>query len=119
QYGISLRQWRFAESCELGLARRDDARLRGALWELYEHSPVAHRDTGLSPAPVKSALLDSQGIAVLRRDAGRVYAALDYGHSGGGHGHPDRLNLLIAVGADRWLDDAGTGSYVDPTLFWY
>lgn len=155
QYGVSLRQWRFAESCELGLARRDDARLRGALWELYEHSPVVHRDTGrwrstaesernepasalsradlgwrsllfareslppLAPAPLKSALLESQGIAVLRRDGGRIYTALDYGHSGGGHGHPDRLNLLIAVGSERWLDDVGTGSYVDPTLFWY
>jgi len=155
QYAISLRQWRFAESCELGLARHDDPRLLGALWELYEHSPVPHRDTGrwrstaesernepasalsradlgwrsllfareslprLEPVPMRSALLESQGIAVLRRDAGRIYTALDYGHSGGGHGHPDRLNLLVAVESERWLDDVGTGSYVDPTLFWY
>jgi hypothetical protein len=35
QYGISLRQWRFAESCELGLARTDDPRLSGALHALY------------------------------------------------------------------------------------
>ncbi|MGH7646692.1 MAG: hypothetical protein ACREND_01130, partial [Gemmatimonadaceae bacterium] len=34
QYGVSLRQWRFAESCELGLARRADRRLTGALWTL-------------------------------------------------------------------------------------
>ncbi|MGH7632183.1 MAG: heparinase II/III domain-containing protein, partial [Gemmatimonadaceae bacterium] len=155
QYAISLRQWRFAESCELGLARREDPRLCGALWELYEHSPVAHRDTGrwrstaesernepasalsradlgwrsllfarenlplLERARARSALLESQGIAVLRRDAGRIYTALDYGHAGGGHGHPDRLNLLVAVESERWLDDVGTGSYVDPTLFWY
>ena len=34
-----------------------------------------------------------------------AYVALDYGHSGGGHGHPDRLNLLLVDGATRWLDD--------------
>ena len=68
---------------------------------------------------VGSALLPGQGIGVLRRDGGRVYVALDYGHSGGGHGHPDRLNLLLASGGERWLDDMGTGPYVDPTLHWY
>jgi hypothetical protein len=67
----------------------------------------------------RSALLEGQGIAVLRRDHGRLYAALDYGHSGGGHGHPDRLNLLLVHGSERWLDDMGTGSYVDPSLYWY
>lgn len=154
-YRVSLRQWRFAESCELGLARSDDARLRGALWELYEHATVPQRDTGrwrstaesernepasalgradlgwrslllareslppLEPVPPRSLLLEGQGIAVLRRDAGRTYLALDYGHSGGGHGHPDRLNVLLARGDERWLDDVGTGSYVDPSLFWY
>ena len=154
QYAVSLRQWRFAELCELGLARRDDARLTGALAKLYA-SGLPPADTGrarstaeaerngpatpldraslgwksllharpeLPPlaarAPV-SVLLEGQGLAVLRRDAGRVYAALDYGHSGGGHGHPDRLNLLLARGETRWLDDYGTGSYVDPSLHWY
>ncbi|OYV66622.1 MAG: hypothetical protein B7Z72_11020 [Gemmatimonadetes bacterium 21-71-4] len=48
-----------------------------------------------------------------------MYAALDYGQSGGGHGHPDRLNVLLSVGATRWLDDLGTGSYVDPSLHWF
>jgi hypothetical protein len=155
QYGISLRQWRFAESCELGLARRDDPRLVGALQKLYESTAAPRRDTGrwrstaeaerneppsalsradlgwrslllaraalpsLEPVPRPSALLEAQGIAVLRREEGSVYVALDYGESGGGHGHPDRLDLLLAVGATRWLDDMGTGSYVDPTLHWY
>jgi hypothetical protein len=66
-----------------------------------------------------SALLDAQGIAVFRREEGKAYVALDYGHSGGGHGHPDRLNLLLADGNTRWLDDYGTGSYVDASLHWY
>ena len=154
QYAVSLRQWHFAETFELGLARRHDARLLGALAALYE-SGLPRADTGrwrstadvvrngaptalarsdlgwrallagratlppLAQHPSRSVLLEHQGIAVLRRDAGRVYIALDYGHSGGGHGHPDRLNVLFANGASRWLDDMGTGSYVDPTLHWY
>ena len=157
QYAISLRQPRFAEVCELGIARESgegDARLRGVLYRLYMDS-VPRRDTGrarstadvernlpatalsradlgwrsllfarrelpsLAPAPLGSVLLDAQGIAVFRRANERVYVALDYGASGGGHGHPDRLNVLLSEGETRWLDDMGTGSYVDPSLHWY
>ncbi|MDQ3998189.1 MAG: heparinase II/III family protein [Gemmatimonadota bacterium] len=154
QYAVSLRQVRFAELCELGLARSRDDRLTEMLHTLYAPD-VPRGDTGrcrstadvernlpptgltradlgwrsllhalptLPAAPqggARSVLLDAQGIAVLRRERGRVYVALDYGHSGGGHGHPDRLNLLLADGNARWLDDMGTGSYVDRTLFWY
>ena len=66
-----------------------------------------------------SVLQTRQGLAVLRREQGRVYAALDGGDSAGGHGHPDRLALTLQTGAARWLDDPGAGSYVDPTLHWY
>ena len=154
QHGVSLRQWRTAESCELGLARRDDARLTSALAALYA-ADIPRRDTGrwrsaaeaernepgsalsradlswrsllfareilppLVRTPQDSALLEGQGIAVFRRDSGQGYIALDYGHHGGGHGHPDRLNLLLAQGSRRILDDLGTGSYVDPSLHWY
>ena len=79
---------------------------------------VAALPAGGAPPP-DSVVLKGQGLAVFRRDAGRLYAALDYGHSGGGHGHPDRLNVLVADGAVAWLDDMGTGSYVDPSLHWY
>lgn len=154
QYAVSVRQPRFAESCELGLARGDDARLVGVLERLYD--PAVQRGytgrdrssadvernvpaTGLTradlswrslllareqlpplvPLRLESDLLAAQGIGVLRRESGSVYAALDYGNSGGGHGHPDRLNLLLSVGTSRWFDDPGTGSYVDPSLHWY
>jgi hypothetical protein len=154
QYAVSLRQWRIAEHCELGFARRNDPELASALSRLYRDD-VPRGDTGRSRssgdaernAPAssltradlswrallralptlppletggpRSALLDAQGVAVFRRNEGRTYVALDYGHSGGGHGHPDRLNLLLADGDSRWLDDFGTGSYVDPSLHWY
>ena len=154
QHGISLRQWRIAEHCELGLARRPDPVVLGALARMYG-DPVPRLPTGrdrssadvernaqpsaldrsdlgwrallcaqpdlppLEARAPESALLDAQGVAVFRREHGRAYVALDYGHSGGGHGHPDRLNLLLAVDGVRWLDDFGTGSYVDPSLYWY
>lgn len=73
----------------------------------------------LKPLPLESDLLPTQGFGILRREGGQVYAGLDYGHSGGGHGHPDRLNLLLSDGPRRWFDDPGTGSYVDDSLHWY
>jgi hypothetical protein len=186
QYAVSLRQWRFAEYAELGLARAERAAdgalardLRATLARMYderslqvssEHGamneagdapmhPLAQRadssrtqrarstadvernepavsltraDLGwraLLHATVelpelwlsspRSVHLEGQGYTVFRRDAGNVYVALDWGQSGGGHGHPDRLNVVFAQGATRWLDDLGTGSYVDRSLHWY
>ena len=157
QYAISLRQPRFAELAELGLARESgdgDPRLRGVLYRLYAND-VPRRDTGrartaadvernlpatalsradlgwrsllfarptlpaLEPEALGTVLLEAQGLAVFRRERERIYVALDYGTSGGGHGHPDRLNVLLSDGPTRWLDDMGTGSYVDPSLHWY
>ena len=157
QYAISLRQPRFAELAELGLARQSgdgDARLRSVLHRLYDDD-VPRRETGrsrttadvernlpatalsradlswrsllfaraklpqLNTAPLGTVLLEAQGLAVFRRERERIYVALDYGTSGGGHGHPDRLNVLLSDGSTRWLDDMGTGSYVDPSLHWY
>jgi hypothetical protein len=154
QYAVSVRQPRFAESCELGFARKEDPRLLGMLARLYDSS-LARGETGraastadvernlpgtsltradltwrsllfarpelppLTQVPLRSDLLPGQGIGILRREAGDVFVALDYGHSGGGHGHPDRLNLLLSDGSARWFDDPGTGSYVEESLHWY
>ena len=73
----------------------------------------------LTDATPHSELLEGQGLAVFRRDAGKFWVGLDYGDPGAGHGHPDRLNLVIATQDARWLDDVGTGSYTSPTLSWY
>lgn len=156
QYRVSLRQWRIAESCELGLAQSQSPILAAALGELYRED-IARGETGRAVstaeaernvpesgltradlgwksllfaaasipsvadtrATAQSLLLPEQGFAILRRDAGRTFVALDYGESGGGHGHPDRLNLWLVVGNARILEDVGTGSYVDPSLHWY
>ena len=63
--------------------------------------------------------LEASGLAVIRRDAGRTYVSLDYGDSGGPHGHLDRLHLTLVAGGEPWLVDFGTGSYVATSLGWY
>jgi hypothetical protein len=154
QYRASLRQWRIAESFELGRAVVDDpAELNGGLVALYgagePGDPARWRSTAeaernvppvsltradlgwksllfaLPDAPAAtafapaSALMDGQGLGVIRRDGGRTFVALDYGHRGGSHGHPDRLNLWLVLGDRRVFEDVGTGSYVEKALHWY
>ncbi|GAB1341024.1 heparinase II/III domain-containing protein [Gemmatimonas sp.] len=154
QYAVSVRQWRWAEWCELGYAWRADQRLGAVLRRLYDGSgprdttqratstadaernggPVALSRADCSwrallmaqPHPVPAGLwepvsvcLPKQGLAVMRRQGGQVYAALDGGAEAGGHGHPDRLHLTLQHGTQRPLNDPGTGSYVERTLHWY
>ncbi|HWO88164.1 MAG TPA: heparinase II/III family protein [Gemmatimonadales bacterium] len=64
-------------------------------------------------------LLPATGLAIIRGDGGSTYVSLDYGEPGGGHGHPDRLNLTVVARGEPWLLDFGTGSYVSRTLSWY
>jgi Heparinase II/III-like protein/Carbohydrate family 9 binding domain-like len=64
-----------------------------------------------------NVMVEGQGLAVLRQ-ADR-YASLEAGTFGGGHGHPDRLNLVVHADGEYWLPDFGTGSYVARDLFWY
>jgi hypothetical protein len=84
-------------------------------WALLEMVP------SLPPGSGKwrpgNTLLESQGLAVLRR--GERYASLECGAYGGGHGHPDRLHLTLHADGRHWLPDPGTGSYVARDLFWY
>jgi heparinase II/III-like protein len=84
-------------------------------WSLLEMAPEMRADTpSWSPG---SVLIEGQGLAVLRD--GNRYVSLECGAYGGGHGHPDRLNLVLHAGAEYWLPDFGTGSYVARDLFWY
>ena len=84
-------------------------------WSLLEMKPSMPADVpAWSP---ESTLFEGQGLAVLR--AGSQYATLECGPYGGGHGHPDRLNIVLHAGGEYWLPDFGTGSYVTRDLFWY
>ena len=84
-------------------------------WSLLEMLPELPASE--VPWEPKSVLLESQGLAVLRR--GSRYVSLECGPQGGGHGHPDRLQLMLHADGVYWLPDAGTGSYVAHDLFWY
>jgi hypothetical protein len=94
--------------------RRDGLGWKGLLWAAPE-LPHEAEDAW----PPTSAHLEATGLAVFRRDGGRTYVSLDYGEPGGGHGHPDRLNLTLFAAGIPWLVDFGTGSYVSPRLPWY
>lgn len=84
-----------------------------ALLMAPEHAPSA------GAGGMSSVCQPQQGLAVIRRKKGVVYAALEGGESAGGHGHPDALALTLQIGNTRLLDDPGTGSYTDPLLHWY
>lgn len=154
QYAVSIRQWRYAEWCELAYAARPDARVAGLLSRLYDgsvtrldqsraHSTADAERNGPASALARGAcswrallmaneaavpagewtpssvLQPAQGLAIVRREHGAVYVALEGGVTGGEHGHPDRLALTLQTAHTRWLDDPGTGSYVERTLHWY
>jgi heparinase II/III-like protein len=84
-------------------------------WALLEMAPSLPSPT--APWSPVSAFIEGQGLALLR--SGNRYASLECGPTGGGHGHPDRLNLTLHADGEYWLPDFGTGSYVTRDLFWY
>ena len=102
---------------EAGAAPPSEPRTRSDLswWALLEMAPSLPEPSGGWNAG--SALLESQGVAILRE--GSRYASLECGPYGGGHGHPDRLHLTLHANGRHWLADPGTGSYVSGDLFWY
>src|SRR5207247_1969949 len=75
------------------------------------------RPVGPAPWSPAGVLLESPGLAVLRR--GGRYVSVECGQWGGGHGHPDRLHLTLHADGVHWLPDPGTGAYVVRDLFWY
>jgi hypothetical protein len=62
--------------------------------------------------------LPSTGLAVLREREGdftadrqATCASLSYGPYGGGHGHPDKLNLVVYAQGRQWIPDYGSMPY--------
>ena len=77
--------------------------------------PRENSDKGL---PVTTSInMTGTGLAVLRRK--NSYINLDYGNYGGGHGHPDRLNITCFLNNRRWFTDYGTGNYYLDHLRYY
>jgi hypothetical protein len=91
------------------------SRQRLSWWSLLEMAPEIPAPEQPWTAP--SVFMSGQGLGILR--TGGRYVGLECGAGGGGHGHPDRLNLTLHAGGVYWLPDFGTGSYVMRDLFWY
>lgn len=71
---------------------------------------------GAMPVATISENLADAGLAVLRRGAGQDAACVfvDYGPHGGGHGHFDKLQMMLFANGREWLLDAGRLSYSQP-----
>jgi hypothetical protein len=105
----------YLHDAPVSLAPSPVSRATLSWWSLLEMLPdLPPADEPWSP---KSVLLESQGLAVLRN--GDRYVSLESGPQGGGHGHPDRLQLTLHADGVYWLPDPGTGQYVTRDLFWY
>lgn len=76
----------------------------------------------LKPPLLKSVNFPSSGLVILRLGEGRrqIYLLLDYGPHGGGHGHPDKLNIVLYGLGRLILPDLGTPGYgLKATHDWY
>lgn len=93
----------FAQAC----ARGDTAKLRELLGEKAVPSPSL---------VMESAHLAGAGLVALRRGAGENVACVfvDYGEHGGGHGHPDKLNICLYAVGREWVLDPGRLTYSHP-----
>lgn len=131
RYGDSRYGGLLADAYESGADRRDLS-WRSFLYLTPELPTVARGRGGGTGRPgdrlvvdftalreTQSQKMPGTGVAILRRDAGATYAGLEYGHYGGGHGHPDRLHLTLFANGVHWLADPGTGWYHVPELGWY
>ncbi|MDA3924165.1 MAG: heparinase II/III family protein [Kiritimatiellae bacterium] len=80
-------------------------------WQFGEELPE-----GESYTPPPSVDLSGAGLAVLRAGSGKnaVCAMLEYGEHGGGHGHPDKLQLILYGLAKQLCPDLGTTGYANP-----
>src|SRR5690606_1846157 len=122
------------EIYEIGYARYGDRRYGGLLARAYRQGAdrrtlgwrgflYARPDLPSLPdeelVPRSSVLSAGTGLAVLRNEDGARYLSVEYGHYGGGHGHPDRLHINYYAAGRLWLGDPGTGWYHVPGLAWY
>jgi hypothetical protein len=106
---------------EIAYARFKDARYLTVLAgsERTSLHALLHGVAALPPAPghdAASANYPVSGFAILRRgnSASASWLALDYGPHGGGHGHPDKLSLILYARGRVIAPDAGITSYGSP-----
>lgn len=91
---------------------------RGGLFLLKYGSDLPTGDEYVSPGSVD---MPGAGLAILRStQADGPCAMLEYGEHGGGHGHPDKLQLILYGLGQIWCPDLGTTGYGVPLhAQWY
>ncbi|MCC7498785.1 MAG: heparinase II/III family protein [Bryobacterales bacterium] len=82
---------------------------RGSLQSLLYGEPVVESGPIIAE---QSTLFRQAGVAMLRRQG--TAAAVRFGLHGGGHGHPDKLNLLTFSGGEQFGVDPGSIAYGMP-----
>ena len=103
-YELAFARWKTpAYGCLLARARRES--VEGLLYGVP--------DTPAGPmVPERSVLLGAAGYAVLRSPGTAV--AVRFGMHGGGHGHPDKLNIVTFADGHLWGLDPGSINYGVP-----
>ncbi|MBI3959507.1 MAG: heparinase II/III family protein [Chloroflexi bacterium] len=108
---------------EIGYDWYDEAAFGQVLQRAYAQTPRDSLDAllfGRAELPdatsesLPSTLLPASGYAILRSDPdthNQRYLLLKYGPHGGGHGHPDKLNLILYACGQRFSPDLGTPGY--------
>jgi hypothetical protein len=119
---------------EVGYAWYGDPRFAHLLQQAYTETPRETLDALLfgatelptTPATAQGSVhLAASGYAILRTppaDANgqQRYLLLKHGPHGGGHGHPDKLNLILYDHGQRFSADLGTPGYgLDLFESWY
>lgn len=100
-----------AESALSRLVQKGASRANDTAWQWGRALPDA-LDFQLPP----SANLEGTGVAVLRSATGEdaLCAMIEYGEHGGGHGHPDKLQVIFYGLHEQLLPDMGTVGYGNP-----
>lgn len=80
--------------------------------ESLVHGPDPAELDDAGPLPAVRALHESSGYAVV--DDGEHALLLKYGPHGGGHGHPDKLQIDLHVRGVRVVPDLGAPAYNSP-----
>jgi len=95
----------------LGSYQLDSSGARRGMYALF-HGAEKLAETALE-AEHESVNLPHCGLAILRswRGDDYLYAAMDYGPHGGGHGHPDKLNVVFSGLGEMFSPDLGSAGY--------
>lgn len=124
---------------EIGYGWYDEPRFGRLLQRAYQEGPRDSLDAllfgraELPAAPIaalSSVHLPASGYAIVRTmptdinaekaESAQRYLLLKYGPHGGGHGHPDKLNLILHAYGRRFSPDLGTPGYgLDLFQSWY